>query len=288
MKNQKKYCLIPADIEIFNIEDFNNCYKDGLGWGNRRTNNYHKLLYNVGDTVFIYYKNLTDGSNRILFRGEVLDNDYNYLSYRDKKEMNGIKIGNIKALSLKEKTKFDYHKLIEMGVKNFRSPHILCFEGDLTNNLKDLKTSLVCELEQSSKDTIATTEKYFNQNKLCESCNLLNKPNWKYRTIKKENGFIYYELHHILMKNKKGDMSFLSLTEYKQLIDAEFNKAVLCPVCHKEIHYGKKEERKKILDIILDEHKYKEQLKKEYKFDEKQIKDIISYIYSLYEIDCII
>ena len=74
----RKYHLLPANLEYFNMNNLRDELQKNkyLKWFNSKSSGCKIHSYEKGDIVYIYYKNLTDGSNRILFRGEVLDPDF--------------------------------------------------------------------------------------------------------------------------------------------------------------------------------------------------------------------
>lgn len=57
----------------------------------------------------------------------------------------------------------------------------------------------------------------------------------------------YVEAHHII------PISTQALFEYS--IDCTPNIASLCPVCHRQIHYGYKSDKIKLLEILWDRNK---------------------------------
>lgn len=233
----RKYHLLPANLEYFNMNNLRDELQKNkyLKWFNSKSSGCKIHSYEKGDIVYIYYKNLTDGSNRILFRGEVLDPDFIVDNNTGIKE-HWIKIEKMKAISLKDKRKFDYNVIVnKYNMKIYRTPEVICsfFDNDLTNT----RVLMVNDLENeflNNSSTILETFNYFNESKLCECCNNLDIKNWKSRTFIKENGFIYYEVHHLLMQNMIRNKSNLFLDWFDDyLIDLDFNKINLCPVCHR-------------------------------------------------------
>lgn len=294
MKVNNKFHLLPANLEYFNMknlkEELDN-YKY-LNWYNSKNNGNRIHIYELGDIVYIYYKNLTDGSNRILFRGEVINADCTIKC--NGVENRCIQIGNLKAISLKNKTIFNYQNIHTIyGIEIYRTPEALCTfneyddqnikNEDLENHGKVLLVRKLEEIYKNNNDSINETFKYFNENKLCDCCRALNIKNWKSRTFIKDNGFSYYEIHHLLMQNLLRNQEKNNLNWFKpSIIDSEFNKINLCPTCHREIHYG--QNRKIMIDKLIEIKEVKHNLEKELSISKEKVEEIIKFIYSQYGI----
>lgn len=76
--------------------------------------------------------------------------------------------------------------------------------------------------------------------------------NSTHETFINSNDVIYMEKHHLIPMNK--------YFEFKLSIDHSFNIYSLCPTCHRQIHYGKPEDKKKMISYLFNIRKdlYKE------------------------------
>ncbi len=271
--------------------------------------------------MYIYYHNTSDGSNRILFRAEVCrsdktedinnkDNDsYLFSEYTNSgNKVKGFVINNLEYIELSDKEKFSYQKLKdEYSVTMNQTKYILGYEEDFLaykNSPKNITTGingrnrekyiknlkLIFDLEQSKQgNDLTKVKEYFNK-----SCVCCNDKKMK-RTFTKKNGFTYYEMHHLLMKNlyRKENISNEILKDYKsknelsKIIESDFNKITLCPVCHRELHYGLDDRRKEILDIIFEKREIEKKLIKllpKHKYDKNKKNKLFDYIYEQYDV----
>lgn len=270
--------------------------------------------------MYIYYHNTSDGSNRILFRAEVCKSDkiednnnsknYLYSDYiQSDEKIKGFVINNLEYIELLDKEKFSYQKLKdEYDVKINQTKYILGYEKDLLEYKKSEKNitkgingrnykeyrknlKLILDLEQSSRGkNLKEVKEYFN--KPCFCCNSIKSK----RSFIKENGFTYYEVHHLIMKNinkkKECNIENKILKNYKSqnklinFIEKDFNKINLCPVCHRELHYGLKNRRKEILDIIFEKYNIEDKLTKLLlnEYNKQDIDELINYIYRQYQV----
>lgn len=304
-KEKKRYHLIPADFEVFDFKKLKNeiSSKKTLLWhseywykdkktGEWKNKKYH---YNKSDVVYLYYKNIPDFSKRILLRGEIaeIDKEDTWYFGDEKKEMmcKCIEIKNLRPVELKNLTKYSYNELVSEEKYKLTST----YRQEITG-----KQELINDIENDydKNGTIEQVIEYFDGKSYCECCKILNlgpKERMK-RTFVKSNGLIYREIHHLLMQNIKRKSSewfkekkFLNENDI-QMIDKEFNEINLCPVCHKEFHYGNFDaksnnniRKKEIIEKILEEHNYNKHLKDWGKSPE-EIQKIRKYILEQYGI----
>lgn len=296
----RKYHLIPADFEVFDFKELKNeiASKRTILWhsqywykdketGEWKNKNYH---YNKNDVVYLYYKNIPDFSKRILLRGEIseIEKEDTWYFGEEKEEMKCkcISINNLTPVALEDLKKYSYDNLIEhYKLKS-------TYRQEITNEelIKDL------ENDNNKNGTIEQVIEYFDEKSYCECCRILgfgSKERMK-RTFVKNNGLIYREIHHLLMQNIKRKSSewfkenaFLNENDI-QMIDKEFNEINLCPVCHKEFHYGNFDaksntniKKKRIIEEIMEKHEYDKHLKEWGKTPE-EIEKIRKYIFEQY------
>lgn len=72
--------------------------------------------------------------------------------------------------------------------------------------------------------------------------------NNNHKTFITNKGNPYMEGHHLIRCTK--EIADKIWNKYARSIDTEFNIVSLCPNCHRLIHYGNKEEKKRILDDL--------------------------------------
>ena len=137
------------------------------------------------------------------------------------------------------------------------------------------------EKDYSQNGNIEDVVKHFNKEAYCECCEILERstPEKEKRTFIKKNGIIYREIHHLLMQNvtRKSDEWFTENDfldkNVSNWIDEDFNRIRLCPVCHREFHYGdfesKSKNKKQIIEEIMEKNHYEKNLKKYIKQDKK-------------------
>lgn len=127
--------------------------------------------------------------------------------------------------------------------------YLYLVEKELTTKLQDhtrdktIHPSPPAELRANStqiyqRSRRVAAEAIQNSNYLCQIDS--NHAFFKSRTTKKN----YVEAHHII------PISTQALFEYS--IDCVPNIASLCPVCHRQIHYGYSEDRTKLLEVLWD------------------------------------
>lgn len=325
--NKNSYRLIPMNMNEYNINDLLKEEADTgvVLWknGNEEGKNAQKILPN--DIIYIYCTNLTDGSKRILFRAIVdsVDDEKTY-SFDKKLKIKGIYLKNIKAVSLLDKYKYNRNNLLDKyNIFVNQTKQMLATFNDYNtykNNSKAItkdrygftdklsvdkyknRLLLIDELEKeylNKKYSLKDTNAYFNDNTLCECCQLLgfSKKEAQNRTFRKTNGFLYYEVHHLLMQNilrMKNDEWFNSNNWYNKSTDfniilSEFNEINLCPVCHREFHYGNFiyqnkngiNNKKDLIIKLMESHNYNHKLKTLGKSNE-EISEITNYIINQY------
>lgn len=213
-----------------------------------------------------------------------------YIEWANKK-YHGFYLKEFKAISEKDENTFKYiHKdeiinssIQKMGIMGIRiSQTKIDLNQKKYNTLRETLEKAVFKRELSS-----LREKYNN-----DACVVCTKSEKGKHSFLKPNNLYYYEIHHILQQsfnNKKVKPDWFK-DEYKEkninnkeintLIYNDFNEVKLCPYHHNLLHYGKYEERKKVLDKLVDDN-YRKKLKDKVGND-KDCNAIIEYIYSQY------
>ena len=126
-----------------------------------------------------------------------------------------------------------------------------------------------------------------------DSCIICTKNELQKHSFLKPNNLYYYEIHHILQqsfKNKQDKYDWFDANKYlageekiNTLIYNQYNEVRLCPYHHRLLHYGMFEDRKRVLDKLVNQQ-YKDNLKAKVKND-RECEQILEYIYEQYNID---
>ena len=263
--------LIPADLEFFDFDQLIEEYQknNSILWRNGNIKDgKNARKYKLGDICYFYYTNLPDFSQRILLVGTVIDNDATYDSVRG---IRGIRIDNLKTISLRDEISFSLKRLREEYALNgtFRSS-IYLYSIIHEKLLKDLE-------DATEENTLQDIKEYFDEKSQC-IFSLHEKK--VHPTFIKNNGLRYFDIHHHIQSHvgKKNP-------DYAYIVDTRPNKFCLCATCHKQIHNGRNKDRKRMVTILY-------QINKQW-YDENFInlanrygyKDVLSYIYSLYNIN---
>lgn len=74
--------------------------------------------------------------------------------------------------------------------------------------------------------------------------------NEEHKTFLQPNGNSYMEGHHLIPCTEKN--SIMIFEKYKRNIDCVENIVCLCPNCHRAIHFGDKNTKKKIIDVLYE------------------------------------
>ncbi len=215
-----------------------------------------------------------------------------YIEWANKK-YHGFYLKEFKAISENDENTFKYiHKdeitnssIQKMGIMGVRiSQTKIDLNQKKYNTLREALEKTVFKPELSS-----LREKYNN-----DACVVCTKSEKGKHSFLKPNNLYYYEIHHILqqsfnniIKKDKPDWfkneyieKNINNKEINTLIYNDFNEVKLCPYHHNLLHYGKYDERKKVLDKLVDDN-YREKLKVKVGND-KDCNAIIEYIYSQY------
>lgn len=201
----------------------------------------------------------------------------------------GVKISQTK-LYLDEIYNNEYLKKYENKLNNLTKEE----QKDYENILNKINLGKVLESTIFTNKSLKTLKEQYN----FDVCKICRKSEIEKNTFLKPNGLLYYEIHHILERNFNTKISKLTNDEIKEkyswydkkyfqnnennLIYNSYNEVKLCSKHHKELHYGKIERRKEILDTLVDK-KYKEGLHNIVK-NESNENEIIRYIYEQYDL----
>ena len=202
----------------------------------------------------------------------------------------GFYLNNFKAITKVDENKFIY----KHGKKNDKDSGIMGVKINQTklylDKQKDIKyINLLNELENTKFNRkLSTLRENYNN----DSCVVCSKNEIQKHTFLKPNNLYYYEIHHILeqcFKNKQDKYDWFDVNKYlvgedklNILIYNQYNEVRLCPYHHRLLHYGMLEDRKKILNKLVNQQ-YKNNLKEIVKSD-ADCEKILEYIYEQYNI----
>lgn len=249
-RREAKHHLITAN---FNDYDFNKLFneesenKKCIIWQIGREDGKGAQNYNKGDICYIYYSNLPDGTSRILLRAEVTasDTDKNInevvYSYNKEKKIKGMWLSNIQAIALNEPEKFskitlsnEYNKSCIQGQQYLGD---VSFEG---SKEKELISAIE---EYPYKRKLKAVREYFDN---YTKCFFSGKDKKRHITFTSGRGLSFYERHHFILDNYLDKIGL----EAKWLKSDYNNLIHLCPICHRQIHHGKVEDVKNMIDEI--------------------------------------
>ncbi len=277
-----KYFKLNLDYKNYNFNDFTEDYNSEIE--HKQKGEIEWLIkcqkISVGDVMYIYCKNMPDLRNRFIIRAvvkKILDkNDVkpkyqkDFSPSRDKM----LILENIEALDTEDNYTFSIADLKE------KYDYSIC-QGLYSEIFND---KLVKDLENTKRNNVEKfLEKYVNAKCYFEKAPKFrgDSEDYKHSTFRKENGIVYVEYHHFILrylgKDKAGD--------FIKDIDCLDNYIELCPTCHKKIHYGKLEVRKQMLDYVIKNcnRPQLEELVNKINHDNKKSFD--EYIYDIYNIN---
>ena len=268
----KKYFIFPVSYDRFDFGRlFSECTdgKTNILWAKNKT---EPKNIEVGDICYLYYTNLPDRTSRIILRGEITNTEA-----IDTDGSTCYAISKLRTINWENSPKWDF------TYKNLSNK----YNVKMNLNKRQLKDE-----RDGDKELINKLEKYYNDRRTKKlsleelsneferklRCALDGKPGdiKKHATFTGRNGLDYYETHHLIKRSicKKAP----SLEEY---VYDERNLVLLCPACHKEIHYGKKERVRKMLERLY---------KKNVDFYDSNIqkytngKSILEWLFDMYDV----
>ena len=268
-KKNFSYHLIPGDFEEFDFnklseENDNSKNYDGILWKNASYDSKNNIIktdlkMNIGDIVYIYYKNLPDRISRILVKCTVKDtfeNNKDCFYYENEIEKNEIESGikdKLPAVLLKFENSINVKNNInQFSRKNLIDKYsIKNIQGK--QHLKAIHEKLLSDLDKVCSKKVYTLNDlrdYMNEISQCEfqKSKYLRFRSQNHSTFIKENHLNYYEKHHIIQQfNLRTNEKFP-----KKYINDSRNIINLCPTCHKKIHNGIKEDREKMVRLLYE------------------------------------
>ncbi len=287
-KNRNSY------FNTLNIESENE--KGVIYWNIMMKNKVHNIM--KGDKCLVYYANLPDLSNRILYYADVIESDYpnNIKSNKSIIDENvndessldeDIRNNKFMKLSvipvcLNDKNKYSKKILEEKyGINTTtRSKFALPFNHDL---IKDIKDDI-----KGKKRSIKGFCQMFNDGYcICEFKNdknakeSLNRSN--HDTFVEENGFFYIDRHHLVERNLLQNSKIKNIDK---IVNEDYNIFHLCPTCHKQIHHGKKEVKRYMINHLYNKEKASYDKFFENNKDDKELmkyKSALEWLYSIYK-----
>ena len=228
------------------------------------------------DIVFIYCSNMPDLVNRYIIKAKVnkviKKSDSNEI-FKDFEDCNTcVLLDEIQALNSNHIYDFSANSIknnYKDGYGGFQGTYAEITNKKMITDLCNCKCSSVNDL----LDTYVDGDCFFkNKIKMADH-------NYSHPTFVKDNGVTYIEYHHFIHRCKGYDKDDV----IKKKLDDYYNIIRLCPSCHRMIHYGNNETRKKMVDCILkqcDKNNLEEVVKL---LDHKS--DLETYIYDIYEIE---
>lgn len=231
-----KYHILSANYEMFNfkqIKDESDGQALGKGYEGIMWNKPDKKI-NLGDFVYIYYSHMPDKCNRIMYKCVVIDDGYHF---------NGNEICYDIINGKKTKDKKIRLKFCEAyTTKEFNTQELI---NKYTINYFHLNPAISEELANAIDNSEGKiTLKELSERVYNRHCYFENKiKSYKHNSFDAQNGLRYYEAHHLVEQNLKNKEEF----PFKEVIDNSCNLFDLCPTCHRRIHYGKIEDRIKMV-----------------------------------------
>ena len=242
-----------------------------------------QLLGKNNIEAFFYCCNMPDRLNRFVFKGKIVDVTPNKLKSKTDKKNEDCKtkiiIGDIKVFNDKDSSLL----AIRNGDGIRFSPRGTY--GELNEKVYKILSKI--EAKEKLEDFL---DRFTGCNCIFE--NFENKL-LCHSSFTKENNEKYVEFHHIIFRNFG-----YSDNELLKILDSyNDNYVQLCPACHRAIHYGNKELRKKMIDKLLKQkgrslEKFYYECLKNKTFKEKikmynanYFKDFIYKIYKIYKIE---
>lgn len=287
-KNRSSY------FKTLNIESKN---EEGIiYWNIMMKNKVHNIM--KGDKCLVYYANLPDLTSRILYYADVIESDYPNNINNNKSIINDI-LNNesiinenikdnkfiklsVKPVCLNDKNKYSKKTLEEKyGINTTtRSKFALPFNHDLIEDIKeDIK---------GKKRSIKGFCQMFNDGYcICEFKNdkdakeILNRSN--HDTFVEENGFFYIDRHHLVERNLLKNSKIKNIDE---IVNKDYNIFHLCPTCHKQIHHGKNEVKKYMINHLYNKEKASyDKFFKDNKNDKElmKYKNVLEWLYNIYK-----
>lgn len=292
-EDNKKYFLFPADFRYYNIGSILDEKKASSGvvrWVISKS-----MDIKEDDVAYLYFHDITgEKEGRILLAATIksVNKDSKTPLIIPKEDgieeiySNYVELSNIKVVGHKEITKFTYHDLKDnFGLKVNQSKQLIGIKKDLFDfNKGDIFKITAPTTKTHEKNNTESNERYLKNLKLIKAVNdsikfnnsvSLSELKQKYEkiceccennktTFIKQNGLYYYEQHHLIMRNihnatkreqvlKKDLLKIINNSNFN--MEESYNKINLCPVCHRELHYGLSENKKKNLNKILSKHK---------------------------------
>ena len=235
----RDYHLIPYDFEVYDFEEFRREEIENKGrirwlYGKR------KHVFNTGDVCYLYCFNLPDRTRRILLRAEVCGTEC--------KDDNGEEcfvLCNVRPVRLSDPDE-NGENIIKYSYENMSGKYgIKTVQGKQRLQADGIHKQLIADLESEPVEgSLTKVKKYFENMTKCAFEGHDNNPKL-HQTFLKENGFFYFETHHVVQQNTARNYS-ISEEEIENLN----NKVYLCSRCHDRIHYGKKEDVRKMVEFL--------------------------------------
>lgn len=285
---ETKYHLLTANFEKYN---FNMLFDEGNSTGKKilwKLGKDNALNINDKDKCYIFFRNLPDGTHRIVLSGTVDESDTDKncrnserFSYDEKNQIKGIWLSDLKPIELDDKEKFNEAALIKElhGESKDKNKSLISSPRHLDVQKNESLIKALDASETTEEGTLDDFQKFIDEETRCfffkyekekdtshsksEDATSDSEDMFKnsHETFKTSRGINLYEKHHLILKSYL-DKNLGNTTDgnqqKKELKKSEANKLkkdrhnliTLCPLCHKRIHHGKAEDVKKMIHAI--------------------------------------
>lgn len=302
-KNMNNTWLIPMDYATCNYskleEEWNNNKK--IMWQVPGTPDFRNGEWRIkdnsmaqdiksGDAIYFYITNLPSESktnlSRVMLRGIVGDAPFPikksdvFMGSDDESMIIGFSIKNITTLCkehLEDNSYLSYEHLMTID-NDFKHPQGKRWPDQrIKNNLSD---KIIKIFDESFKTNLYNNdfETLINHfSKKCFFCDKYGNRN-EHKTFVGRNGLDYFEYHHFIPQHMAKEN-----IELKQIIDSPTNGLYLCSNCHNKIHYGRAEDIREMIRIILKDDSIMTMIK-EYNFAESIDKEMYEWFFDAYKV----
>lgn len=258
-----KSYLFTANYKEYNFKNlFDEATSDKkVKWGIGKVKSPKRdIIVEVGDTVYIYYKNLPDDCDRIILKAKVFsiplydeNDEETYLTVDDEdknisERYKVIWLDSIKGIFPNDRTTFMYENLKEeIHVQG----KVKIPEGKVLEKLEHLLKDEECSFKE--------LKNYFYN----ENCDFKEYSKlYGHKTFKKRNNLPYLVVHHFIgqsvFRNYEKNHEEEENRILRKLIYNTANEFRLCPLCHDLLHNGTEEEIENlIIEILKRNHKTK-------------------------------
>ena len=288
------YHLVPYNFEDYDFvklweEETNN---DGEVFWRHKSKTYG---FSKNDICYFYCTNLPDMTRRILLKAIISD-----ANCKDVEGNKCFKTKNISSIRLNEQQNNpeDYFYSLERlkdfyGIGCVRGKQRIVPELEADNSeLLEKRKLLLDNLEKEpSTGDLLTVKNYFSKMTKCIFQGKTHQFDIN-KTFYKPNGFLYYEIHHVLhqslQKSTKKNKELLRKHIVLKDIEDLKNKVYICPVCHRQLHSGQISVVREMIEYL-----YTQDDKRKAFYDKcfleyankDSYKDTLGWLYAIYNVE---